>query len=108
MTDNKKVEYAYEAVEKARVSGKIKKGTNEATKIIEKGLAKLVVVAEDVNPKEVVMHIEPLCNEKGVPFVKVPSKSELGAAAGLPVATVCVVIVQEGDAKELIHKMVSE
>ena len=108
MTNDSKVENAYEAIEKARSSGKIKKGTNEATKVIEKGLAKLVVVAEDANPKEVVMHIGPLCKEKGVPFVNVPSKAELGAAAGLPVATVCVAIVQEGDAKDLIAKVASE
>lgn len=101
----KNTEDIYEAVEKARSSGKIKKGTNETTKVVERGIAKLVVVAEDVNPKEIVMHLEPLCREKGAPFVTVPSKAELGAAAGLPVATVCVAIVQEGDARDLIKKI---
>ena len=45
---DEKIEIAYEAVEKAKASGKIKKGTNEVTKAVEKGIAKLVVVAEDV------------------------------------------------------------
>jgi len=105
MADDQKTENIYEAVEKARTSGKIKKGTNETTKVIEKGIAKLVIVADDANPKEIVMHIVPLCKEKGITCVIVPSKAELGAAAGLPVATVCVAIVQEGDAKDLIKKI---
>lgn len=108
MAEDKKIESIYEAVEKARVSGKIKKGTNETTKVVEKGIAKLVIVAGDVNPKEITMHLAPLCKEKGIVCVTVPSKAELGASAGLPVATVCVAIVQEGDAKDLIKKIASE
>jgi len=97
-----KIDKAYEAVEVARNTGKIKKGTNEATKALERGVAKLVVVAKDVNPPEVVMHLPILCEEKEVPFVVVPSKEDLGAAAGLQVGTSAVAIIQEGDSKDLI------
>ena len=38
----------YNIVEKARNTGKIEKGTNEVTKAIERGTAKLVVWAGDV------------------------------------------------------------
>ena len=93
---------AYEAVELARKSGKIKKGVNEVTKAVERGEAKIVFVAENVNPKEVVMHFEPLCKEKQTPLIMVGSKEELGAAAGLHVGSVAVAIVQEGDSKELV------
>ncbi len=93
---------AYEAVEIARKTGKIKKGTNETTKAIERGIAKLVLVAKNVNPPEVIMHLVPLCKEKNTPCVEVPSKEELGAAAGLEVGTSSVAIIQEGDAKDLI------
>ncbi len=96
------VNKAYEAVEIARNTGKIKKGINETTKVIERGMAKLVVIAKDVNPQEVIMHLPLLCEEKNVPFVIVPSKEDLGAAAGLQVGTSSVVVVQEGDAKDLI------
>lgn len=99
---------AYEAVELAKKTGKIKKGSNESTKIVERGLAKLVVVASDVSPKEVIMHLKPLCKEKEVPYVEVPSKEELGAAAGLQVPTAAVVIVKEGDAKDLIKDLSKE
>ncbi len=96
-------EKAYEAIELAKSSGKIKKGTNEVTKAIEKGQAKLVVVAKDVTPPEIVMHIPLLCREKGVPCVEVDSREELGAAAGLEVPTVSVAIVVEGDSKNAIR-----
>ena len=95
----------YEAVEVARTTGKIRKGTNETTKVIEKGQAKLVVIAKDVNPPEITMHIPLLAEEKNVPCVQVSSKEELGAAAGLEVGTGSVVIVVEGDAKNIIKEI---
>ena len=99
---------AYEAVEIARKTGKIKKGTNETTKAIERGVAKLVVIAKDANPAEIVMHLVPLCTEKKVPFVKDANKEELGAAAGLSVPTVSVAIIQEGDASDLIKDIAAK
>jgi large subunit ribosomal protein L7Ae len=95
-------EKTYDAVEKARDTGKMRKGVNEATKAIERGIAKLVVMAEDVEPEEVMMHLPVLCDEKKVPYSYVPSKSELGKAAGLEVPTSSVAIVQEGDSKKFI------
>ena len=96
---------AYEAVEIAKATGKIKKGTNETTKAIEKGKAKLVVVAKDVTPPEITMHIPLLCQEKGIKCVEVPSKEELGAAAGLDVGTSSIAIVEEGEAKKVIKEL---
>lgn len=99
MADEAKI---LEAVEVARTTGKIRKGANEVTKAIEKGEAKLVVFASDVSPKEVVMHLPLLCKDKGVPCVEISKKEDLGAAAGLPVATAAVAVVKEGDAKAAI------
>lgn len=99
---------ALEAVEIARTTGKLKKGTNEVTKAIERGTAKLVVVAKDVSPPEVTMHLPLLGKEKGIPVVEVPSKEELGAAAGLSVPAVSIAVVVEGDAKNLIKEITEE
>jgi large subunit ribosomal protein L7Ae len=103
MADN--TEKAYEAVEVARTTGKIKKGTNEVTKAIERGNAKLVVSAKDINPPEITMHLPLLCKEKKVPFVEVPSREELGAAAGLRVGTAAVVVVEAGEASAIIKEI---
>ena len=94
-----------EAIEIARNSGKIKKGTNEVTKAIERGVTKLVVVAEDVNPEEVIMHLPALCEEKKVPCVLIKTKIELGAAAGLALGCSSVAITEEGNAKDLINEI---
>ena len=67
-----------EAVRVASTSGKVKKGTNEATKAIERGTSKLIVIAEDVEPPEVVAHLPILCEEQGAAYAFVPNKEELG------------------------------
>jgi len=106
MVDEKEIsDMAFEAIELAKKSGRIRKGTNEVTKAVESGAAKLVVIAKDVNPPEIVMHLPPLCKEKGIPFIKTGNKEEIGAAAGLHLPTSAVAIVQEGDAKEIIKKI---
>ncbi len=93
---------ALEAVEVARTTGKIRKGVNEVTKAVERGQAKLVLIAADVSPKEIVMHLPLLAKQKKIPLVEVPSKEELGVAAGIGVSTASVAIVKEGDSKKLI------
>ncbi|MEK6907251.1 MAG: 50S ribosomal protein L7Ae [Nanoarchaeota archaeon] len=98
-------EKAYEAVEIAKKTGKLKKGVNEVTKAIERGIAKLVLIAKDVNPPEITMHLPALCEEKETPFVYVPSREELGTSAGLTVSTASVAIIQEGDAANLIKEI---
>ncbi len=100
-------EKIFEAVEVAKTTGKLKKGTNEVTKAAERGIASLVVVAKDVNPKEIIMHLAPLCKEKEIPYVEISSKEELGTAAGLNRPTSAVAIVQEGEAKNLIKEIVT-
>ncbi len=98
----------YEAVEAARNSGKLRRGTNEATKSIERGEAKLVVIAEDVDPAEVVMHLPIICDEKKIPFVYVPSKAELGKASGIDVPTGAIAIADEGDGKTLVKDVINK
>lgn len=102
------VDKVLEAIEVAKTTGKIKKGTNEVTKAVEKGSAKLVAVAKDVSPAEVVMHLPPLCQEKGVLCIEIPTKEQLGVAAGIDVPTGSVAITQEGDAKTLIKEIVEK
>jgi len=97
--DNLKMD-GYQIVEKAKRTGKIEKGTNEVTKAIERGVAKFVVYAKDVEPKEIVAHLPLICKEKGVSFLEVDSKQKLGIAVGLPVATSSIVIIEPGEASQ--------
>jgi len=99
---------AYELVERARDTGKIGKGTNETTKQVERGLAKLVIMAEDVSPEEILAHMPLLCEEKNIPYTYVPSKKELGAAAGLEVAAASVAIIDPGEAKDELEELIKK
>ncbi len=96
---------AYKAVQMARDTGKLRKGVNETTKALERGQAKLVVIAEDITPPEIAAHLPILAEEKGVPYVYVPTKKDLGTAAGLPVGSSSIAITEEGDAKSIIESI---
>ncbi len=96
---------AYEVLQVARDSGKIKKGTNETTKAIERGVAKFVVIAEDVEPPEVVAHLPLLCEEKKIPYIFVPNKNQLGSSSGIEVPAASVAITESGSAADLIKEI---
>ncbi|MBE9391055.1 50S ribosomal protein L7ae [Fervidicoccus fontis] len=98
----------YKLLEKVKQSGKIKKGTNETTKAVERGVAKLVVIAEDVDPPEVVAHLPLLCDEKKIPYTYVPSKKKLGESVGIDVQAAAVAIIDPGDAKEGLNSLISK
>lgn len=94
---------ALEALTVANDSGKVRKGANEATKSIESGMAKLVLIACDVEPEEVVMHLPEVCKEKEVPFVFISTKKEIGEACGIPVSCAAVSIEKPGNGSEMLN-----
>jgi large subunit ribosomal protein L7Ae len=96
-----KMDY-YVVIEKARKTGKIDKGTNEVTKAIERGVAKVVFYAADVEPKEIVAHISGISKDKGIPCFEVDSKQKLGISAGIPVSTSSVAIIEAGESDKFI------
>jgi len=99
------VNKVYQAIEKARDTGKVNKGTNEVTKQTERKQAKLVIMATDVTPEEILAHIPLLCEEKEVPYAYVPSKEELGRATGMLVSTASVAITDPGEGKDIIAEI---
>jgi len=101
-------EAAYEALKIASETGKIRKGTNEATKSIERGRARLVLIAENVEPPEIVPHLPLLCDERKAPYVFVPEKQKIGQAVGLMVGSAAASIEEPGDGKELLDEIVSK
>ena len=96
---------AYQLVQVARDSGKVRKGTNESTKAIERAVAKLVLIAEDVDPPQVVAHLPILCEERKIPYLFVPSKLDLGRAAGLDVGCAAVSVLDGGEASKTLKEI---
>jgi ribosomal protein L7Ae-like RNA K-turn-binding protein len=47
----------------------VRAGLNTVTKLVEQNEARLVVIAHDVDPIELVVWLPTLCQKKGVPYV---------------------------------------
>ena len=92
----------------AKDGGKLKKGVNETTKAIERKSAQFVVVAGDVTPEEVVVHIPMLCKEHSIPYAFVPTKKDLGVAVGIEVGTSAVAVENAGSATEKLQDIIKK
>ena len=98
----------YEALQLAKQSGKVRKGVNEVTKSIERGVASFVVMAEDVEPEEIMVHIPSICEQKKIPFSYVPTKQELGKAIGMNVPCSAISVEDQGSASNSIKDVISK
>lgn len=107
-TPKEVAEAAYEVLRQASRTGKVRKGTNESTKAIERGMAKLVVIAEDVTPPEVVAHLPILCDERKIPYVFVPSKDQIGPAIGIDVSTASAAVIDAGEGAQILEQVTQE
>jgi large subunit ribosomal protein L7Ae len=97
---------AYQVVQIARESGKIRKGTNETTKAVERAVAKLVLIAEDVDPPQVVAHLPILCEERKIAFLFVPSKLDLGRSAGIDVGCAAISVLEGGEGSKSLNEII--
>ncbi|XP_055551128.1 NHP2-like protein 1 homolog [Wyeomyia smithii] len=75
----------------------LRRGANEATKTLNRGLSEFIVMAADAEPLEIILHLPLLCEDKNVPYVFVRSKQALGRACGVsrPIVS-CSVTINEG------------
>ncbi len=96
---------ALQLVQVARETGKVRVGTNEVTKSSERSEAKFVVMAEDVDPAEILVHIPMLCEEKHIPYLYVQKKQRLGQVAGLSKSAASVAVVEAGEGKALLDEL---
>ncbi|CCX12570.1 50S ribosomal protein L30e-like protein [Pyronema domesticum] len=78
----------------------LKKGANEATKTLNRGISEFIVLAADTEPLEILLHLPLLCEDKNVPYVFVPSKIALGRACGVSRAVISA-SVTSNEASEL-------
>ena len=92
-------------------NGRVKKGSTEVTKAAERCTALVIILAEDVNPPELLAHIPLICDEKDIPYGYVPSQEFLakgvGLAKGASAASVAVMEITKG-AQEKFHEVVEE
>jgi len=79
---------------------KIRKGMNEVTKSIERSQAKIVVMAEDVSPPEILYHVPLLCEEKNIPYAYLSTKKNLGNAVKLNIGASAIAVENAGSGNE--------
>ena len=77
----------------------LKKGANETTKSLNRGISEFIVMAADAEPIEILLHLPLLCEDKAVPYIFVPSKIALGRACGVsrPIIAASVIINEVSD-----------
>ncbi len=75
----------------------IKKGANEATKTLNRGISDLIILAADTKPLEIVLHLPLLCEDKNVPYIFVPSQKNLGRACGVSRPVIACSIITGSD-----------
>ncbi|XP_035415765.1 H/ACA ribonucleoprotein complex subunit 2 isoform X2 [Cygnus olor] len=83
----------YKCIRKAAKQKQIRRGVKEVQKFINKGEKGIAVLAGDTLPIDVYCHIPIMCEDRNLPYAYVPSKSDLGAAAGSKRPT-CVILIK--------------
>jgi len=84
-------------VQQAMNYKQLRKGANEATKTLNRGISEFIICAADAEPLEILLHLPLLCEDKNVPYVFIRSKQALGRACGVsrPVIA-CSITSDEG------------
>ena len=95
----------FDAVQQASNYKQLKKGANEATKTLNRGITDLIVMAADTEPLEILLHLPLLCEDKNVPYVFVPSKVALGRACGVsrPVVSCSILSNETSQLKPIVE-----
>jgi U4/U6 small nuclear ribonucleoprotein SNU13 len=93
-----------ELVKLAQASHQLRRGANEVTKTLNRSTAEIVIIAGDVDPIDIVMHLPLLCEDKGVPYIFVPSRAALGQACGVSRSVISCSITKR-DNSRLSHSI---
>ncbi|CAB9522553.1 60S ribosomal protein L7a [Seminavis robusta] len=85
-----------------RAVHQVKFGLKHVTTLVEEKKAQLVLIANDVNPLELVVWMPALCRKMEIPFMIVKDKARLGALVHQKgAAVVCLTGVDKADASQL-------
>eukprot|EP00045_Choanoeca_perplexa_P022163 m.8643 g.8643 ORF g.8643 m.8643 type:complete len:128 (+) comp9231_c0_seq1:209-592(+) len=104
LADSALTKQILDLVKQASDYKQLKKGANEATKTLNRGISEFIIMAADTEPLEILLHLPLLCEDKNVPYVFVRSKQALGRACGVsrPVISASVTVNESSQLKTQI------
>mmetsp|Transcript_32452 Transcript_32452/g.58693 ORF Transcript_32452/g.58693 Transcript_32452/m.58693 type:complete len:148 (+) Transcript_32452:121-564(+) len=111
LANKKSTKKLHKLVKKASSIKHIRRGVKEVVKGVRKGEKGLCILAGDIYPLDVYSHLPVLLEEQDIPYLFVPSKQDLGAAASTKRPTSCVLVrtpKKEFDAQDLYDTMIKE
>ena len=100
----------HKLVKKASSAKIVRRGVKEVVKALRKGEKGFCVIAGDISPIDVISHLPIMCEDRSIPYIYVPSKIDLGAAAATKRPTSCVLISPKDgfSEKEAYDKLTEE
>jgi len=111
LANKKSTKKLHKLVKKASSVKHIRRGVKEVVKGVRKGEKGLCILAGDIYPLDVYSHLPVLLEESDVPYLFVPSKQDLGAAASTKRPTSCVLVrtpKKEFEAQDLYDALMKE
>lgn len=91
----------HKLVRKASQAKFVKRGVKEVVKALRKGEKGFCIIAGDISPVDVITHLPIMCEDRGIPYLYVPSKHDLGAAATTKRPTSCVLVTPKDSFAEM-------
>lgn len=111
LASKKSTKKAHKLVRKAAAIKHVRRGVKEVVKALRKGETGMAVLAGDIYPIDVISHLPIMLEEKNIPYLFVPSKFDLGAAASTKRPTSCVLIrspANDFEEKDIYETLVKE
>ncbi|ODV93075.1 hypothetical protein PACTADRAFT_36206 [Pachysolen tannophilus NRRL Y-2460] len=85
----------------------VKYGLNHVVSLVENKKAKLVLIANDVDPIELVIFLPALCRKMGVPYAIVKGKARLGTLVHKKTSSVAALTEVKAEDEAALAKLVS-
>ncbi|KAF2671214.1 L30e-like protein [Microthyrium microscopicum] len=104
LADDKLSQTLLDLVQQSSHYHQLKKGANECTKTLNRGVSELIIMAADTAPLAILLHLPLLCEDKNVPYVFVPSKVALGRACGVS-RSVIAASITTNETSELMNQI---
>ena len=110
LASKKTTKKLHKLVKKAASAKFVRRGVKEVVKALRKGETGFCIIAGDISPIDVITHLPIMCEDRNVPYMYVPSKHDLGAAASTKRPTSCILVTPKSGfgEKELYDKLVDE